>query len=292
MNKVHTIAVIGLGLIGGSILKSLQNKGFYLIGISRSDETVKKTLELNLADKCSKNIEDIKEADIIFICTPISKVIDIIDKVKEITKPDCIISDVASLKSFIIEHINNNDKPINFIGGHPMAGTENKGIDYAIDDLFVEAKWVLTPSKWSNSQQINKLKKIIESLGAKVLITDPKEHDKAVALISHMPLLLSQALFGFVNNYPDDNIKKLALSLASSGFRDMTRLVMTNTELVKDMILGNKINIEESLNGLKDYVNYLTNYINQDQEKFLELSEELCLERKNLYSPEGKNIFT
>ena len=107
---------------------------------------------------------------------------------------------------------------MNFIGGHPMAGTENKGIDFAADNLFEGAKWVLTPSKWSKKEDMHILEKLIGNLGAKPIIADPYEHDKAVALISHLPLLLSQALFGFVYNYDDKNIQELALKASFKRF--------------------------------------------------------------------------
>jgi len=292
MSKDFTIAVIGLGLIGGSILKALGPKNFHLIAVSGREETIVKAKELGLADEYSTDIEAVKDAKIVFICTPIHKIIPFIDKVSQVVSPDCIITDVASLKGFIIDHVDNCEFLINFIGGHPMAGTEHKGIDNAIDNLFENAKWVLTPSRWSESQDIEELKEVISSIGAKVIIANPYEHDKAVALISHLPLLLSQSLFGMVDKYPDENIRDLALSLAASGFRDTTRLAATNPELAKDMLLLNKINIREAVKNLEDYLSKMDKNLDLDEEKFIEIAEELATNRKDLYSPEGKNIYT
>ena len=171
-----------------------------------------------------------------------------------------------------------------------MAGTENKGVDYAVKSLFEGAKWVLTPSKWSNNEGMETLKEIINILGATTIIADPYDHDKAVALISHMPLLLSQALYGLIYNYKDKKIGELALNLAASGFRDTTRLAATNPELAKDMLSGNKQNIYESVEDFKFYLDFMQNNLDSNQNEFFKLLEEIASNRGKMYSLEGKNI--
>ena len=105
-----------------------------------------------------------------------------------------------------------------------------------------------------------------------------------------MPLFFSQALFGLVKNYSDSDISELAMRLAASGFRDMTRLAATNPELAKDMLLNNKKNVLESVQELKNYLDGLEKELTNDEDNFIKLVEELASERKNMYSPEGKNI--
>jgi len=283
------IAVIGLGLIGGSILKALKEKDYYLIGVSRSQDTIDKVKNENLANEASTNLEIVANADIVFVCTPINKTIDIVEKVSQIVSKQCIITDVASLKGFIMDHFRANEEKINFIGGHPMAGTENKGIDAAQNGLFEDAKWVLTPAEWSWNKDIQKLKKVIEDMGAKVIIADPYEHDKATALISHMPMLISQALFGMVNSYPEKNIRDLALKLASSGFRDMTRLACSNPEMANDMLSLNSKNIDTALNKVFEYAQKLKADFNINDEKFLKDFEQTINARKAMYNSNGKN---
>lgn len=291
MRNNLTIAVIGLGLIGGSILKSLKNKGFNLIGISKSEETLKKAKALDIANECSTDISKIAPANAVFICAPINTVTSLIEETGKFASPDCIITDVASIKSFIIDYVNNSDFPVNFTGGHPMAGTENKGIEAASDDLFDGTKWVLTPSKWSKPEDIKKLGNLINILGAKTIITDPYKHDKAVALISHLPLLISQAIFGMVSDYPDKDVGELALKLAASGFRDTTRLAATNPELAKDILLKNKTFIRETIIDLKDYLAQLDKNLDLKEKDFIELVENYAIKRKKMYSSEGKNIY-
>ncbi len=289
MDKSLTIAVIGLGLIGGSILKSLKYKSYELIAIARREETIQKAKEQKLANVYSTDISVIKGADIVFICTPINKIKTMIDNVIEHAKPNAIITDVASLKGFVMEYIDNLQKPVKFIGGHPMAGTEHKGIDSALDDLYIGAKWVLTPSNYTSDEDIKILKNIINSAGAKAVIADAKKHDFAVGLISHMPLFLSQALYSYVSSYPDEEVRELALKLAASGFRDTTRLAATNVELAQDMIINNKQNVLSASEGLKESLTSLENLLSFDKEKFIGLIADIAISRMNMYSEDGKN---
>ncbi|OGH98072.1 MAG: hypothetical protein A2039_07670 [Candidatus Melainabacteria bacterium GWA2_34_9] len=290
MAEIKTIAVIGLGLIGGSILKGLKDKGFELLGIARRKETIDQALAENIINKGSTGIELACKADLIFVCTPINKTIETINLLSSKVKPETIITDVASLKGEILDFINTIQSPVRFIGGHPMAGTENKGLDTSSENLFEEAKWVLTPSKWSNQEDLIKLSSVIEKLGAKIVITDPIQHDKAVALISHMPLFLSQSLFGMVKAYPDKDISELALTLASSGFRDMTRLATTNPELSKDMLIQNKENVVAAVKELKKYLDELEKELIENEENFEKTIEKTASQRKKMYSSEGKNV--
>lgn len=290
MSKVKSIAVIGLGLIGGSILKGLKGKGYKLFGIARREETLNIALKENLISEGSTNIELAVDADIIFVCTPINKVIETIESLSSKVNEQTIITDAAGIKADIVNFVNKSSNPIRFIGGHPMAGTENKGIESSEYNLFDGAKWVLSPSIHSNNDDFEKLSSVIQQLGAKIIISDPDIHDKAVACISHMPLLLSHALFGTVENLSDKEIRELSLLLASSGFRDMTRLAATNPELSKDMIIKNKQNIIESVKIFKDYLCKLEYELKNNEENFLNITGEIASKRKKMYSSDGKNI--
>ena len=225
------IGVVGLGLIGGSIYKSLSSK-YELVGVS---STVK-------GENISNDYNTLKDCDLVFVCTPMSATLGVLDKLEVYLTPNTIVTDVCSLKSFVSKKIYS----YKFIPSHPMAGTENSGWDSSFPELFQGAKWVITPLNGVviNEQEI--LEKVIELMGAEVLITTPEEHDKAVALISHMPMVVAQALC--------ENIKdnKLAQELASSGFRDTTRLALSNLQMATDMVSMNSENIKQAFNGLQN----------------------------------------
>lgn len=226
------IGVIGLGLIGGSIFKALRSKSEYdLIGVSSS---VKE-------ENVSSDYETLKACDLVFVCTPMNATLEILDKLEGILSPSAIVTDVCSLKGFVSK----KKYSYKFIPSHPMAGTENSGWESSFPELFVGAKWVITPIDGEITDEQEILEKVLESLGAKILITTPDEHDKAVALISHLPMVVAQAL---CSNIKDN---KLAQEIASSGFRDTTRLALSNIEMASDMVEMNSENISKALEGFK-----------------------------------------
>ena len=234
------IGVIGLGLIGGSIFKKLNQLNKYeTVGISRSV----KEAGLNVSD----DYTTLKDCDIVFVCTPMSVTLDILDKLESFVGPDTIVTDVCSLKEFVSK----KTYKYRFIPSHPMAGTENSGWESSFPELFTGAKWVITPINGETCDAQKKLKALIAELEAQVVITTAKEHDKAVAFISHMPLVIAQAL---CENIKDD---KLAQILASSGFKDTTRLALSNTQLAGDMVKMNRENIELALDALSDSIKSL-----------------------------------
>lgn len=241
------IGVIGLGLIGGSIFKSLKDK-YQVVGVSSSV----------LGENISKDYDSLKDCKIVFVCTPMNATLEILDKLESILPETTIVTDVCSLKEFVSKR----KYSFKFIPSHPMAGTENSGWENSFAGLFQGAKWVITPIDGVIMDEQSELEKIIESMGAKIVITTPEEHDKAVALVSHMPILIAQAL---CKNIKDN---KLAQELASSGFKDSTRLALSNTEMAGDLLELNRLNIENSIVGLEDNIALLlksSEYINESE---------------------------
>ena len=236
------IGIVGLGLIGGSIFKDLKKIGYNIVAVSKSQN----------GENIFKNYNVLEECQLVFVCSAMNKTLDILDNLENVLHKDTIVTDVCSLK----EIISKKARPYNFIPSHPMAGTEKQGFENSFEGLFKGAKWVFTPQ---NKDVPEILIEIVKKLGANPVITTPKEHDKAVALISHMPMLIAQAIF----KTAQDN--KLAMEIASSGFRDMTRLAMSNTEMANDMITMNSDNIEESILHLYKSIGDLTsdNYLEQ-----------------------------
>lgn len=270
---VRTIGIYALGLIGGSLLKALHNKDdFKLIAVTRN----KKTLEdcAHYADAISDDIKSLKDCQVVFVCAPMNKTLEVLDELESILNKDTIVTDVSSLKEFVLQ----KERPYRFIGSHPMAGTENKGFDSSFKELFEGARWVVTPNEKAVQEDIEILKEIIEKTGAKTMIMDAKAHDSAAALISHMPMLLSQALMGA--GLKEEEV----LKLASSGFKDMTRLSLSNAEMANDMLKMNRENILLSLKLLNESVCSLL------ESDYLEKIEKIKDFRAGMYDTNGKNI--
>lgn len=228
------IGVAGLGLIGGSIFKDLKALGYDVIGVSKSQK----------GENIYDNYEVLKTCNLVFVCSAMNKTLEILDKLEDILSPDTVVTDVCSLKEFVCR----KSRPYKFVPSHPMAGTEHKGFENSFDGLFKGAKWVITPCFGESKELVE----IIKQLGATPVITTPEKHDEAAAMISHMPMVIAQALFLAASENP------LALEIASSGFRDMTRLAMSNEEMAYDMVKMNSTNIEHSILKLYKAVGELT----------------------------------
>lgn len=226
------IGIIGLGLIGGSLFKDLTKK-YDVIAVSQSQN----------GDKIFKSYDVLKDRDLIFVCTPMNKTLAVLDKLENYLSPDTVVTDVCSLKKFVSE----KQRPYKFIPSHPMAGTEHKGFENSFEGLFKNAKWVITGEK------NDLLLEIIDFVGAKPVFMTAQAHDEAAAMISHMPMVIAQALMLAAKDNP------LALEIASSGFRDMTRLALSNEEMACDMVTMNHKNIEQSILKLYKAVGELTN---------------------------------
>ncbi len=226
------IGVVGLGLIGGSIFKALSSSGKYnVLGVSSS------VVEENV----SKDYNSLKDCDLVFVCTPMNVTIAVLDKLENILPETTIVTDVCSIKGFVSK----KKYAYKFIPSHPMAGTEKSGWENSFAELFEGAKWAITPLEGTLKEDLVALESVINNIGAKVVIATPEAHDEAVALISHMPMVVTQALC--------ENIKenKLAQELAASGFRDTTRLALSNLEMANDMVKMNYENISKSLELLQ-----------------------------------------
>lgn len=271
MDRSLKVGIVGLGLIGGSIFKALCALKCDVRAVSRATQTIEKAKEYS--PNISKSLKDLKDCDLIFVCTPMNGVLEVLDKLESIVSAKTIVADVSSLKGFVC----NKKRPYKFIPTHPMAGTEFKGFDNSFENLFMDSKWVLTPLKDTAKADIKKVTDIIKAFGSTPIFANPAEHDSAVALISHMPMIVSQAIFKTAQNNP------LALKLASSGFRDMTRLALSNEEMAIDMVNLNSQNIQEAVLSLYSSIGEL---INQDYPKQI---RKIKQQRQNMYI-DSKNI--
>ena len=233
------IGIIGLGLIGGSLFKDLK-KDYDVIAVSQSQN----------GENIYKSFDVLKGRDIVFVCTPMNKTLSVLDKLESILPVQTTVTDVCSLKEFVCK----KKRPYNFIPSHPMAGTENKGFENSFEGLFRGAKWVIVgrqDDKKIRGQAL--LIEIINYVGAKPVFMTAEEHDKAAAMISHMPMVIAQALMLAAKDNP------LALEIASSGFRDMTRLALSNEEMACDMVSMNHKNIEHAILKLYKAIGELLN---------------------------------
>ena len=236
------LAIIGLGLIGGSIglaLKQVNWRQAEIVGYARRREAGSLALKLGAVDKIESNLrETVKGADIVIIATPILTVKDIFSQIAPDLSGDSIVTDTASTKLQVMRWAEELLPPgIDFVGGHPMAGKEISGISAATADLFRNCTYCLTPAPRARSAAVRTVKEMVKKLGAIPLTIGAQEHDRLVAGVSHLPLLLSVALVSATTK--NSSWKKMSC-IAASGYRDLTRLASGNPEVNAHICLSNQ----------------------------------------------------
>lgn len=242
------IGIVGLGLIGGSLGLDLKKQGHRVLGISRRDSTTQRAISMGVVSAASVNMSLLSEAEVVFICTPIEFIIPTLEQLIAYLPSSCVITDVGSVKTPIVKGIS----PVweNFVGGHPMAGSNDSGIEAARSNLFKDKPYVLTPINTTPTKAISVIENLISQLGVNIHYCSPEEHDKAVSLISHLPVMASASLIAACDKVTDSQVRELAQKFASSGFRDTSRVGGGNPELG---VMMAKYNREALLMSLQSY---------------------------------------
>ncbi|MDH6056746.1 prephenate/arogenate dehydrogenase [Umezakia ovalisporum] len=256
------IGILGLGLIGGSLGYDLRSLGHHVLGVSQRESTCEKAIALGSVDQASVDMKLLADAGVVFICTPIALIVPQLRQLIDHLPVTTVITDVGSVKTPIVQAI----APLweNFIGGHPMAGTADSGIEAARQNLFVGRPYVLTPDSTTPKTAIAVVEQIVGSLGARIYYCQPEQHDRAVSLISHLPVMVSTALIAACMGETDSQVLQLAQNLASSGFRDTSRVGGGNPELGVMMAQYNRQELLSSLQQYRQHLDELTKLIEQE----------------------------
>ncbi len=233
------IAIIGLGLIGGSLGLAIKKQRLskQVIGVSRKNSTLSKALKIGAVDRVTKNVVSaVKDSDLIIVATSVLRIPEIVRKISGDFKKGSIVIDVGSTKNFVVKEIEKDiPEDVNYVGCHPMAGSEKKGIDFARDDLFKGNHCILTRTKTTKKEALLKIKNFWERLGMKVAIMSPARHDRIISSLSHLPHAVSVTLMNALRDFD--------LELGSGGLRDTTRIAASDPEIWVDIFLTNKKNI-------------------------------------------------
>ena len=226
---MKTVAIFGVGLIGGSFALALRKAGFAgkIIGVS-SPATVEKALSLGVVDQALTLAEAASSADLVYLSQPISQIIETLD----VLETDALVTDAGSTKAVICEHGRRLKRGL-FIGGHPMAGKESRGVEHADADLFRGRPYVLTARE-------PELEAWIERFGARLVIMDPQEHDRQVAFVSHLPQLLSTTLASVLAGKEQ---------VAGPAAADLTRLALSPYDIWRDIFATNAEPIDAALSA-------------------------------------------
>jgi prephenate dehydrogenase len=251
------ITVVGLGLIGGSFamaLKDLKPKNLWGIDIDKN--TIETAENMGIIDKGYSNAEiPLKDSDIVIIALYPNLTEKFIKENNEFFKSGAIITDSSGIKEALVRNVNSFIREdVDFIGGHPMAGRESKGLAYASTEIFHNANYILTPTASNKIMNINILECIIKKLGCKnVVKIDPRDHDEIIAYTSHLPHIIAAALMNS-DNLPIETEKFIA-----GGFKDVTRIADSNADLWAELLMGNADNIINTLEIFEENIKAIKN---------------------------------
>jgi len=268
MTIFHKVAIVGLGLIGGSWGLALKKYGLAVrrIGYGRA-LTVGRALAADAVDEGTGDFcKAIQDADLVILAAPVGAILDCIPRLKEAASSDALVTDVGSTKRLICERARQSlgDAPL-FLGGHPLAGKERSGVENAEATLFSNARYVLTPleDRHLEDTRIQAFVSLVRAIGARPHIMDPARHDRALAFLSHLPQLLSSALASLI---AEESLEaQFPVELAASGFRDVTRLAESPYSVWRDICLTNLDNIQQALEALVEKLEFIKQHLSNHE---------------------------
>lgn len=245
---MKTIGFIGLGLIGGSIARTIRkfHPDYRLIAFDKDRSALAEAVSLNVINGiCDIEDEQLYNCDYLFLCAPVEFNVEYMEKIKASLGENCILTDVGSVKSVIHEKVTEFGLEGRFIGGHPMAGSERSGFSNSSDHLLENAYYIITPGGEVALDRISDFTELVSSLGAIPLVLTAEEHDFITAGVSHLPHIVASALVNLVNLL--DNDAQYMKMIAAGGFRDITRIASSSPVMWEQICLENQKNISTVL---------------------------------------------
>jgi len=247
--SLGTVAIVGVGLMGGSIGLALKANGRAkrIVGVGRNAERLHQAERLGILDESHTDLADgLQGADLVILCTTIGNIIDQIPAVLEASAPNAVITDIGSTKAAIVRAVGGDSR---FVGGHPMCGSERTGAEAATATLYKGATWAVTPSTSTGPRAVEAVERLIGAVGALVLRLDPDVHDVMVGLTSHLPHVMASAL---MRQAADLRAEIPTLPRMSSGsFADMTRVAASPPSIWRDVCLTNREAVLKALQGFR-----------------------------------------
>ena len=252
---MKTIGFIGLGLIGGSIVKTIRkyHSDYRILAYDQDRETLASAVSSNMIDAvCEEHDERFAGCDYIFLCAPVEFNVQYLEYFKDHLGPNTILTDVGSVKGIIHKEVERLGMESCFIGGHPMAGSEKTGFESSSDRLLENAYYIITPGGEIPLDRLTDFTELISSLGAIPMVLTSEEHDFITAGVSHLPHIIASSLVNLINKL--DNDQEYMKTIAAGGFRDITRIASSSPVMWEQICVENNKNIS---NVLDDYIRLL-----------------------------------
>jgi cyclohexadieny/prephenate dehydrogenase len=264
MPPFQRLALIGFGLIGGSIARAARAQGLAgeIVTTARSAQTRARVEQLGIVDRVVEtNAEAVKAADLVILCIPVGVCGPVAEEIAPHLAPGAIVSDVGSVKGAVVRDmapcLPDN---VHFIPAHPVAGTEHSGPDSGFAELFIDRWCILTPPEGADPDAVEKLRAFWAGLGARVEIMTPDHHDMVLAITSHLPHLIAYTIVGTADEL-EGVTQSEVLKFSAGGFRDFTRIAASDPTMWRDVFLTNKDAVLEMLGTFNEDLSKLTRAI-------------------------------
>jgi prephenate dehydrogenase len=268
----NSVAIIGVGLLGGSLARDLRSKQLakHIIGVTRSPETAEKALKMGIVDAVRPLEQVAKEVELIVLATPMQAMLPLLEQLSAHVKPETILTDVGSVKTDLYAQIkaHHPDLLSQFILAHPIAGGERSGVTASKDNLFRDKHVILTSTPEQREPALARVRAMWEAVGARVLEMSLQQHDSIFAKTSHLPHVVA---FSLVNYLRAQENKEQLFELAAAGFYDFTRIASSDAEMWRDICVTNKPEVVAALDGyVQELIEIRNNINNQNQQSILE----------------------
>jgi prephenate dehydrogenase len=242
MRRLKSIAVLGVGLMGGSFALAMRRAGLTasVVGYDRDPGALQRAAELGIIDRAADSVSDaVRGSELVMVAVPVRAIGRVLHDVSLSLDEDAVVTDAGSTKAEVVRTARDElrERFARFVPGHPIAGRETSGVDAANVDLFRGARVVLTPTAETSPPALALVKGAWESMGARVSLAGAEEHDRVFAAVSHLPHLLS---FALVNEIASRDNSAELLDFAAGGFRDFTRIAASSPEMWRDIVLQNR----------------------------------------------------
>ncbi len=270
--QFENIAIVGVGLIGGCVARDVRERGLagHITGYGRNAERLAGAAEMGIIDSWHDRFDEtLTGADLVIIGTPVRAIVPIVEDLMPHLSAGTLVTDVGSVKASIVDAAQScASEGVVFIGGHPIAGTENSGFESSCAGLFENRVCVLTPVESSSAESVARLERLWQSLGAEVVKMSPSEHDRIFAAISHLPHMVAFSLVNAIVNMKgfDSSI----LRYSAGGFRDFTRIAASDPVMWRDIALMNRGNVLDAIRHVQDALSELSEAIEADDESAIE----------------------
>ncbi|MCR4947433.1 MAG: prephenate dehydrogenase [Lachnospiraceae bacterium] len=283
--KFEKIGFYGLGLIGGSIAKTIKrvDPDIRLYAASGRRSTVEEAYKLGLIENSEPlEAEEFSEMDLVILCAPVTENLKFMRKLKEVLKGNTLVSDVGSVKGDIHAAACELGMEDVFVGGHPMAGSEKTGLANATDRMLENAYYIITPTGKNTDEQVAKMQDFAKTLGAIPLVLDYRIHDRSTAAISHLPHMIAYSLINMVK--AEDDESETMRTIAAGGFRDVTRIAASSPYMWEAICLSNRDKILEAMDTFSEYFGRIRKSVeSSDSHQLLEYFSDAAEYRNSLF---------